>query len=145
MAALMRVLAMGVPGAEFAKGIQVVLNQRLIRKLCEHCKEAYTPTPQVLQQLGIPPGRVEALYRPPEQPEEVCPECDGIGYEGRTAIFELMRVDDGIRTTLASDPTLGRLRQAARAAGMQNLQAEGIVLVAKGITALAELMRVMKQ
>ncbi|MBN2296281.1 MAG: Flp pilus assembly complex ATPase component TadA [Pirellulales bacterium] len=143
--ALLRVLAMKVSPKLFAKSITAVLNQRLIRKLCNECKEAYAPTPQVLQQLGIPQGRVQAFYRPPQEPEEVCTECNGIGYKGRTAIFELMVVDDTIRKLLASGAKLDLIRKAAAKAGMQSLQAEGVVLVAKGITSLPELMRVMKQ
>jgi len=143
--ALFRVLALKVPPKTFARNITAVLNQRLIRRLCEHCKEAYVPTPQMLQQLGIPPGRVQTLYRPPQEPEQVCPHCNGIGYRDRTAIFELMVVDEGVRKLLASGAKMEEVRQAARKAGMQNLQAEGVILVAKGITSLPELMRVMKQ
>jgi len=143
--ALLRVLALKPPPAEFAEQVTAVLNQRLIRRLCEHCKEAYMPTPQVLQQLGIPPGRVEVLYRPPQQAEDVCDACGGIGYVGRTAIFELLIVDGGVRKALASTPKLDRIRQAARKAGMRTLQEEGVVLVAKGLTSLPELMRVLKQ
>ncbi len=143
--ALVRVLAMKMPGAEFAPAAAAVLNQRLIRKLCDKCKEAYAPTPQVLQQLRIPQGRVQAFYRPPQQPEEVCPECGGVGYKGRTALFELLVVDDTVRKVLATSPKLDLVRQAARKAGMRTLQEEGILLVAKGVTSLPELMRVMKQ
>ena len=79
--ALLRVLGLGVPPAEFAKTVTAVLNQRLVRKLCEACKEAYTPPPQVLQQLGIPAGRVQAFYRPPqpnpEEPKELCTPAAG--------------------------------------------------------------------
>ncbi len=143
--ALLRVLALKVPPAQFAEQVTAVLNQRLIRKLCEHCKEAYVPPPQVLQQLGIPPGRVDVFYRPPQQPEEVCEACSGVGYVGRTAIFELLIVDDGVRKVLASSPKLDLIRKAARKAGTRTLQEEGVVLVAKGVTSLPELMRVLKQ
>jgi type II secretory ATPase GspE/PulE/Tfp pilus assembly ATPase PilB-like protein len=148
--ALLRVLALKAPPAEFAQGITAVLCQRLIRKLCPQCKEAYTPPPVMLQRLGIPEGRVEAFYRPRQPPaegekREICPECTDIGYVGRTAIFELMMVDDTIRKTLATSPKLELLRQAARKAGMKSLQEEGILLVAKGVTSLEELMRVLKQ
>jgi type II secretory ATPase GspE/PulE/Tfp pilus assembly ATPase PilB-like protein len=148
--ALLRVLALKAPAAEFARGITAVLNQRLIRKLCPQCKEAYAPTPDMLQKLGIPGGRVEAFFRPRQPPaegekREICPECTDIGYVGRTAIFELLMVDDTVRKVLAASPKLDLLRQAARKAGMKSLQEEGIVLVAKGLTSLAELMRVLKQ
>ena len=95
--------------------------------------------------MRIPAGRIQAFYRPPQEPEEVCPDCGGIGYKGRTGLFELMIVDDAIRRLVATAATTDAIRQAARAAGMQNFQAEGLLLVAKGVTSLQELMRVMKQ
>lgn len=147
--ALLRVLALGVPPAEFANAVTAVLNQRLVRRLCEGCKEAYTPPPQVLQQLGIPAGRVQAFYRPrqpnPEEPKEVCSTCGGIGYFGRLAIFELLAIGDNVRKALIAGANLDVLRQAARKDGMKNLQEEGILLVVKGVTSLPELMRVLKQ
>jgi type II secretory ATPase GspE/PulE/Tfp pilus assembly ATPase PilB-like protein len=147
--ALLRVLALGVSPAEFSKSITAVVNQRLVRKLCDSCKEAYAPTPQVLQQLGIPEGRVQAFYRPfqpnPQEPKEPCKVCGGIGYLGRTAIFEVLIVGDAVRKTLATAPKLDALRQAARKDGMKSLQEEGVLLVARGVTSLPELMRVLKQ
>lgn len=143
--ALLRVLKLGVPPKEFAEAISAVISQRLVRKLCEACKEAYTPTPQILGQLGIPEGRIQAFYRPPEQPEEVCEECSGIGYKGRTAIFEFLRVGAAVPKVLATDPKIELVRQAARKDGMRSLQEEGILLVARGVTSLPELMRVLKQ
>lgn len=142
---LLQVLRLKVPPARFAASLTAAVNQRLIRKLCPKCKEAFAPTAQLLEQLGIPAGRIEALYRTPQQPEEVCTECQGIGYVGRTGIFEVLIADDNVRQTLATNPQLAPLRQAARRAGMRTLQEEGIVLVAKGITSLQELMRVLKE
>ena len=148
--ALLRVLMLKVPPQEFAAVVAGVLCQRLLRKLCDKCKEPYAPAPQVLQQLGIPEGRVRAFYRPrqpkaEEEKQEVCAECGGIGYRGQTAIFELIVVDDALRKVLATTPKLDLVRQAARKAGMRSLQEEGILLVARGATSLPELMRVMKQ
>ena len=148
--ALMQVLALGAPQAEFAKSISGVVNQRLIRKLCDSCKEAYAPAANVLQQLGIPEGRVQALYRPfqpnpQEPPKEPCQACGGIGYLGRTAIFELLVVGNEVRRTLSNHPTPEAIRRAARKEGMKSLQEEGVLLVAKGVTSLPELMRVLKQ
>jgi len=125
-----------------------VVNQRLIRKLCEFCKEAYAPPAQVLQQLGIPEGKIQAFYRPRQPTEEnpeICPECGGIGYVGRTAIFELLVVDQAVRKALATSPKLDLVRQAAGKDGLRTFQEEGLVLVAKGVTSLPELIRVVKQ
>ena len=142
--ALLRVLMLKIPPATFAPCVLAVVNQRLVRRLCDTCKEAYPPPPQILKQLRIPAGKIESLYRPPQNPEEVCPDCQGIGYRGRTAIFELLVVDDRTREVLAQKPKLDLLRRAARAAGMRTLQEEGLLLVLQGVTSLAELSRVLK-
>jgi len=145
--ALLRVLAMKVPPPEFAQAVIGVVFQRLIRKLCTECREAYPPTPELLQQLGIPAGRVKVLYRRPQQPDpkKPCPACQDIGYKGRTALFELLIVGDTVRQVLASKPKLDLLRSAARKDGMRTVQEEGVLLVAKGVTSVEELQRVLKQ
>lgn len=144
--ALLRLLQMKLPQAQFASVVTGVLYQRLIRKLCSDCKVAYTPPADVLKKLGIPQGKVQQLYRPPK-PEEIekpCQTCQGIGYHGRTGIFELLEVTDQMREILAKQPSLELLKKAARADGQRSLQEEGILLVAKGVTSLPELMRVLK-
>lgn len=147
--ALLRVLMLKIPAKTFAPAVTAVLHQRLIRKLCEKCKEAYAPPADLLKQLGIPAGRVQAFYRPPspqpgQQTPPPCDDCLNVGYKGRTAIFELMIVDDGVRQALINTPKVESVRTAARKAGMRTLQEEGIVLVVKGTTSLAELQRVLK-
>jgi type II secretory ATPase GspE/PulE/Tfp pilus assembly ATPase PilB-like protein len=127
--------------------VTAVINTRLIRKLCDACKVAYTPAADMLQKLGIPAGKVETFYRTPK-PEEIdkpCQECGGIGYKGRTALFELLVVNDQVREVLLKQPKLELLRKAARSAGMRTLQEEGILLVAKGVTSVQDLGRVLKQ
>ncbi len=144
--ALLRLLQMKVPAKEFAATVKAVLYQRLIRLLCSDCKVGYTPPPDVLRKLGIPKGKVEQLYRPPK-PEEIekpCPTCQGVGYKGRTGVFELLVVSDSMREILAKSPKIDLLKKAARAARQRSLQEEGIVLVAQGATSLPELMRVLK-
>jgi len=145
--ALLRVLQMKVPAEEFVPVVKAVLYQRLIRTLCPDCKVGYTPPPDVLKKLGIPAGKVEQLFRPPK-PEEIdkpCRSCQGMGYKGRTGIFELLVINDQIREILVKQPKLDLLKKAARASHQRLLQEEGIVLVAKGMTSIPELMRVLKQ
>lgn len=147
--ALLRVAQLKMPLDQLASAVKVVINQRMVRKLCEKCKEAYPPPPQLLQQLGIPPGRVEALYRPPtpdpEKPQDPCEHCRGIGYYGRIGIFETLIVNDDVREVLRKTPQMNPLRQAARKAGMRMLQEEGVLLVVTGVTSLPELMRALKE
>jgi len=145
--ALLRLLQQKVPHRDFASIVTAVLCTRLIRRLCDTCKVAYAPTPDLLKKLGIPAGKVEALYRSPK-PEEVdkpCKECAGLGLKGRIALFELLIVDDKVREVLLKQPKLDLLRKAARLAGMRTFQEEGVLLVAKGVTSLAELQRVLKE
>lgn len=145
--ALLRILQQKAPQRDFAAVVTAVLCTRLIRKLCDACKVGYAPTPDLLKKLGIPAGKVEALYRipKPEEAEKPCLECGGIGFKGRTAMFELLEVNDAIREILVKQPQLDLLRKAARAAGMRSFQEEGLLLVAKGVTSLAELQRVLKE
>ena len=146
--ALLRVLMLKAPAKEFAPVIQAVLNQRLTRRLCEECKEAYTPPPSLLKKLGIPAGRVEHFYRPPEAidpKDEPCKACEGIGYRGRIAIFELLLINDKMREALIKQPKLDVLRAVAKKAGHRTLQDEGIVLVVRGLTSLPEVLRVLKK
>jgi type II secretory ATPase GspE/PulE/Tfp pilus assembly ATPase PilB-like protein len=150
--ALLRVAALKVPAKEFAPWMIGVLNVRLIRKLCDKCKEAYEPTPELLARLGIPAGRIQQLYRerqplPPDSKEKrlPCEQCNEIGYFGRTGIFELLVVNDKIREALIKEPKLETIKRVAKATGQRSLQDEGIALVALGITSLSELQRVLKQ
>lgn len=144
--ALLRLLQMKLPQKQLATVATGVLYQRLVRKLCPDCKVGYTPPADVLKKLGIPPGKVQQLYRPPkaEEIEKPCATCQGIGYVGRTGIFELLEVTDQMREIIAKQPSLDLLKKAARADGQRSLQEEGILLVAKGVTSLPELMRVLK-
>ncbi len=147
-----RLLALKVPAAEVAPVLLFVLNTRLIRKLCDKCKEPYEPAPELLARLGIPAGRVQQLYRerqplPPDSKEKrpPCPQCSDIGYFGRTAIFELLVINDKFREAMIKDPKLETLKKVAKATGHRGLQEEGIVLIALGTTSLTELQRVLKQ
>jgi type II secretory ATPase GspE/PulE/Tfp pilus assembly ATPase PilB-like protein len=143
----LRVLVLKVSAKDFAPVFTGAVNMRLVRKLCEECKQAYAPPPEVIKQLG---AKIEALYRPPqpipgEKPKPPCEKCAGVGYYGRTGIFEVLIADDAVRQTLVTNPKLDALRIAARKSGMRTLQEEGILLAAKGVTSLPELMRVLKQ
>ena len=144
--ALLRILQMKVSAKDFAAAVKAVLYQRLIRLLCPDCKVGYTPPPETLKKLGIPAGKIEQLYRPPkgEEIEKPCPSCQGLGYQGRTGLFELLIVTDQMREILAKQPKLELLKKAARASRQRSLQEEGVLLVAKGETSLQELMRVLK-
>ena len=129
-----------------ADNVKVVVCQRLIRKLCNHCKQPVKAPPALAQALGFPAGREAILYQPPAKPaegEEVCSECHGIGYKGRTAITEVLFVGPTVQEVLKKAPKLDLLRKAAAKDGNRTLREEGMVLVAKGITSVQELKRIL--
>ena len=143
--ALLRVLRLGADREAFAQHVTAVLNQRLIRKLCNACKQPYTPKPHVLRELGIADENDVLLYRRPPKSDEACPECGGIGYRGRTGLFELLVVGNRVRRQLAESPQSELLAAAATEDGMQCLREEGSRLVADGVTSVTELARVLKR
>jgi type II secretory ATPase GspE/PulE/Tfp pilus assembly ATPase PilB-like protein len=154
--ALLRVLALNPKQPEkFAALVSAVLNQRLVRLLCETCRQAFEPPEKLLQKLGIPKGRVEVLFQEFQPPPpgtkkkkgepEICPDCGGLGYKGRTAVFELLKISDDMRKALLERPRPEVLRELSHRAGNRTLQEEGVLLVARGATAINELQRVLKQ
>jgi type II secretory ATPase GspE/PulE/Tfp pilus assembly ATPase PilB-like protein len=153
--AVLRLLALKTPPDTLAPVLKGVVYSRLLRRLCEVCREAVQPTPELLQRLGIPAGRVQTLYREkqPLQPgqekkrgqPEICPACKGLGYKGRIAIFEILTIDDKFRQAIIKQPNVETFRKVAKAAGHRGLQEEGVLLVATGVTSLAELQRALKQ
>ncbi len=153
--ALVRLLALKPDDPEkFISRVSGVLNQRLVRKLCVTCREAVPLTPEMAQRLRIPAGRVQNLYRekqplpagqePPKGVPLICPDCKGIGYKGRTAIYELLVITDQLREVLRKKPQVEVLKQYAAKGGHPSLQEEGILLAAAGTTSLQELQRVLK-
>ena len=157
--AIIKLLTTYKPEAkEIVKLLSGVLNQRLVRRLCEKCKQPFQPTPQLLQKLGIPAGRVQKLFQPtiPPPPEqrvdakgnpieiEICKKCNGRGYFGRMAIFELLKVDDKLRQVIVkSAGTPDAIRQFAKQNGHLGFQEEGILACALGMTSLQEIQKMM--
>ncbi|MCA9191622.1 MAG: Flp pilus assembly complex ATPase component TadA [Planctomycetales bacterium] len=147
------------PGSvkQLVKAANGVVNQRLLRRLCTKCRQPFQPTPQLLQKLGIPAGRVQALYQPfiPPPPEqrvdangkpieiEICQQCGGRGYYGRAGIFELLQINDAIRQAILKKPEPAYILQVARENGFVTMQEEGVLAVATGMTSLQELQRVL--
>jgi type II secretory ATPase GspE/PulE/Tfp pilus assembly ATPase PilB-like protein len=141
---LFRLLDLGVEPFMIASALSAVLGQRLVRKLCETCKEPYKPKPEFLQKANLPAEKVDVFYRPPENPEQVCPTCGGTGYMGRTGIFELLVITEPMRDLIRENPSLNAIKAEARKNGMIYLQEDGLRQVIQGKTSIKELLRVVK-
>jgi type II secretory ATPase GspE/PulE/Tfp pilus assembly ATPase PilB-like protein len=140
--ALFRLLDLGVEPFLVASALTSVWSQRLVRKLCDHCKEPYKPKPEFLKKANLPAQKIDVFYRPPKAPEQVCPNCGGTGYRGRTGIFELLVISDKIRDLIKENPSMTTIKAEARKNGMLYLQEDGLRQVIRGVTSVQELMRV---
>ena len=149
--ALRRFLAVDFPSQQIVPYINSVICQRLIRVLCSECKEAYEPDPKTLQQLRLNPNQVQQLFRkrtplPPHEEAKrgICHKCHGVGYYGRTALYELLTVSDAVKALLLSKAEPAVIRQQFNKEGQQTFLHEGVRLLVKGDTAVEELSRVLK-
>ncbi len=153
--ALLRMIALGLPQPKkFLDQLSGVLCMRLVRKLCTKCRIEYVPHPQLLQKLGLPQGRIERLYRPfifkpgmlDENQNEIepCSNCSGIGYKGRTGIFELLKMTEPLRAAAIKSPNLAALTALAKKNQHISLTQEASVVIAQGVTSVEELQRMLQ-
>jgi general secretion pathway protein E len=142
--AVYRMLELGVEPFMVANSLSAVLGQRLVRRLCKECREAYKPPRDVLERLEIPSDRIDQFFRPPGTSGEMCPECNGLGYVGRTGVFELLVINDELRDLIRDKAAASKVKLAAKRNGMLTMKQEGIRLLAQGITSVEELERTVK-
>jgi type IV pilus assembly protein PilB len=139
-AALSRLNEMGVEPFLTGAAVTGVLAQRLARRLCEHCKELYTPGKEELESARIPEelrhGKTELFRR------NGCVRCRQTGYRGRIGVFQLLEMNEELSTLAARKASHEELERAAMESGMTTLWADGIEKVLAGLTSLEELARV---
>jgi general secretion pathway protein E len=139
--ALTRLVEMGVEPFLAASSIVGIMAQRLVRKICPHCREEYSPPEELLDQLGglgLPEN--PTFYR-----GRGCDKCMNIGYWGRIGIYELLPVDDRIRSLLLKNMDAATIRNEAVNNGMQSLRVAGLVKALNGETSLEEVLRVTQE
>jgi general secretion pathway protein E len=136
VSAVTRLTDMGVEPFLLSSSIVGVLAQRLVRCLCPDCREAYTPDEAELALLARF-GKPDVIYRPVG-----CPKCNQTGYRGRTGIYELLEVDETLRSMVHSRESEQHLRDYAMKSGMLNLRDDGYRWVVSGNTSLEEVIRV---
>jgi type II secretory ATPase GspE/PulE/Tfp pilus assembly ATPase PilB-like protein len=135
--AIPRLLDIGIVPDVLAGNIIGVIAQRLVRKLCKHCKQAYEANPGERSMLGGRPEKAPTLYR-----SVGCDQCDYQGYKGRMAIMEILKVDAEVDELIAHRATGRELQKSAVARGFRTLADDGARRVLEGSTSLDELMRV---
>lgn len=138
--AVSRLLDMGIEPFLISSSLLGVMAQRLVRRVCPGCRQAYMPAAHELQQLGLTPAA--AAERPFYRAGTGCEACRGKGYHGRTGIHELLVCTDAVRTQVMQRADAATLRRAAVARGMPTLRDDGAEKVLAGITTVEEVLRV---
>ncbi len=124
-----------------AASVEAVVAQRLVRKVCTQCAEHYEPEPEALAELGVDtacPGNLLQRGRG-------CDTCRGSGYHGRTAIHEMLIMDERIRHLVMERAPGTKLERAALDKGMRTLRASGWKKAKQGITTIDEFLRVTQE
>ena len=134
---------MGVEPFLTGAAISAVLAQRLARKLCTHCCEAYQPTELELADLRVAPELLGALDGTVFYRKKGCPRCNHTGYKGRVGIFQFLRMTEEIAALAVQHASRDEIARAASAGGMRSLWDDGLEKVASGLTSLEELQRVL--
>jgi general secretion pathway protein E len=139
--AFTRLIDMGVEPFLVASSLLGNMAQRLVRRLCKHCKQPFDPTDAELRQLDLTRERYESangrMYRPIG-----CPLCSNSGYKGRSGIYELLTVSNEIRQLVMDRSDAGRIKRQAMSEGMITLREYGASIVLNGVTSIEEILRV---
>ena len=135
--AVTRLLDMGVEPFLVTSTVTGVLAQRLIRALCPQCRAPYDPTPEELAALHIDAQALSA----PLMKAVGCEACQGIGYRGRTGLYELLMMSEALRPLVLERTDVSALRATARAEGMRTLRQDGIAKVLAGVTTVEEMVK----
>ena len=135
---------------QVAQHVKGIITQKLLRVLCDDCKQAFRPNPQLLKKLNLPP-ETTVLYRAPSPPdpededaptiEELCVDCDGVPYHGRAPVYELLEMTEGMRAIVNDNFEPAAVKQQMVKEEMRVLQKDAIRLIVEGRTSLEEVQR----
>ncbi|HLO41868.1 MAG TPA: ATPase, T2SS/T4P/T4SS family [Phycisphaerales bacterium] len=135
---IVRMLDLGLEAFLLTATVEGIIAQRLVRKVCVSCKEAYTPTEEELMELGMTPDQVRGKRF---MRGKGCTVCNGSGYKGRMALYEIMTLDDEVRDMIMHEASTAVLRQAVRRKGMRTLREAGLLAIYEGVTTIDEVVR----
>jgi general secretion pathway protein E len=137
---LTRLLDMGVDDYLLTSTLNAIVAQRLVRHLCQECREPYRPLPEVAAQLGFEGRDDLRLWRP-----KGCPRCNGTGYFGRVSINEVLTLNDAIRRQILHHAEATELQRVALASGMRPMFQDGLAKALAGVSTLEEVLRVTRE
>lgn len=134
---LTRLMDMGIESYLLADSVVGVIAQRLVRRLCEKCKQEYDATPQEKKLLGLPPEQQLKLYRPCG-----CGHCNQTGYKGRIGVYEIMTITPKVRQAITRGGSTEDIKNAALSEGMHTLRMSSSAMAIRGVTSFSEMLKV---
>ncbi|HET9035605.1 MAG TPA: type II secretion system ATPase GspE, partial [Myxococcaceae bacterium] len=143
--AITRLVDMGVEPFLVASSLMALMAQRLVRRVCHQCREAYRPTAEELKEVGLTPEGVARAGNPTIYRAKGCDACAGTGYRGRTGSYELLMVDDDIRQLTLKNVDSSTIKRSGVQKGMLTLLDDGARKVLAGETTLAEVLSVTQE
>jgi type IV pilus assembly protein PilB len=136
-ASITRLVNIGVEPYLISAAVNAVLAQRLCRKICQHCKEEFEPSPEMKEFLMLQGFTSDKTFR-----GKGCDRCRKTGYSGRLGIYELMVMDDSLRDVITRNPDVTQLRKLCRERGLITLRQDGFDKAQRGLTTVDEILRV---
>ncbi len=140
--ALPRLLDMGMEPFLLASAVNAIMGQRILRKLCPHCKLAYDPPPEVMSNFQFVLGNLLPQKKVQLFKGRGCKECGNLGYLGRTGIYEVLPISDKMMKLTLERASAGAIEKLAVEEGMLTMKQDGYLKVLEGITTLEEVLRV---
>lgn len=138
IASITRLIDMKVQPYLIASAIEGIIAQRLVRKICPHCKTGIVPDDEALNLLKVPEGTLKEVFV-----GKGCKHCNNTGYLGRVGVFEVFTINDELRHMITGDYRESEMLNLAKAGGMRTLMEDGLEKVKTGITTLDEILRVL--
>ena len=137
---LTRLVDIGIPGYLLCHGLLLIVAQRLVRVTCPQCAIPHEPTSADMADFNLTPELLEGAELHQAQG---CPRCRNTGYHGRTAVYEVLHIDDDIREMVRRDAHASEIMELAKSRGMQSIFEAGVAKALAGITTLSEVRRVL--
>jgi type IV pilus assembly protein PilB len=136
--AVTRLRDMGLPTFLITATVEAMLAQRLVRRICNFCRTEFTPSPEVVMELGLSAEQAAAqkwFYG------KGCDKCNNTGYKGRMGIYELAIMNEDLREMVTAEVSLDEFRNACRKHGMRTLREAGLLAINNGLTSIEEVVR----
>ncbi|MEK6583262.1 MAG: type IV-A pilus assembly ATPase PilB [Nitrospirota bacterium] len=133
-----RLLNMGIEPFLVASSVILIIAQRLVRRICQDCKEEEKVSPAILVDLGISPQEAESVVT---YKGKGCTTCNNTGYKGRVALYEVMLVDDDVKALILEGASATEIKKKAVASGMKTLRMSGLTKLKDGVTTIEEILR----